>query len=98
MTFAGTEFTTSGLVNGDSIASVTRQRRGGGDGPRHRLALRHHRQRRGGRDGYRADRLRHQLPAGNLTVNPRALIVTANNTTMVLGGPVPTFSAYYVGL
>ncbi|MGO9815656.1 MAG: YDG domain-containing protein [Isosphaeraceae bacterium] len=46
--------------------------------------------------------------SGNYTVNPTAsttasitpatLIVTANNTTMVLGGPVPTFSAYYIGL
>ncbi len=35
---------------------------------------------------------------GMLTVTPATLIVTANNTTMVLGGPVPTFSAYYVGL
>ena len=35
---------------------------------------------------------------GTLTVTPATLIVTANNTTMVLGGPVPTFSAYYVGL
>ncbi len=35
---------------------------------------------------------------GMLTVTPATLIVTANNTTMVLGGPVPTFSAYYIGL
>jgi hypothetical protein len=34
----------------------------------------------------------------SLTITPATLIVTANNTTMVLGGPVPTFSAYYVGL
>ena len=34
----------------------------------------------------------------NLTVSTKTLIVTANNTTMVLGGPVPTFSAYYIGL
>ena len=32
------------------------------------------------------------------TITPATLIVTANNTTMVLGGPVPTFSAYYIGL
>ena len=60
------------------------------------------------------DRHRHRpeprrgADAGNYTVNPTAsttasitpatLIVTANNTTMVLGGPVPTFSAYYIGL
>ena len=35
---------------------------------------------------------------GSLTVTPATLIVAANNTTMVLGGPVPTFSAYYIGL
>ena len=34
----------------------------------------------------------------SLTITPATLIVTANNTTMVLGGPVPTFSAYYIGL
>ncbi len=38
------------------------------------------------------------LTNGTLTVNPAQLTITANNTTMVLGGPVPTFSAYYVGL
>ena len=32
------------------------------------------------------------------TITPATLIVTANNTTMVFGGPVPTFSAYYIGL
>ena len=37
------------------------------------------------------------LPAAG-TITPATLIVTANNTTMVLGGPVPTFSAYYIGL
>ena len=36
--------------------------------------------------------------SGTLAVTPATLTVTANNTTMVLGGPVPTFSAYYVGL
>jgi hypothetical protein len=34
----------------------------------------------------------------SLLITPATLIVTANNTTMVLGGPVPTFSAYYIGL
>ena len=34
---------------------------------------------------------------GSLTVAPALLTVTANNTTMILGGPVPTFSAYYIG-
>ncbi len=49
VTFAGTEFTTSGLINGDTVSSVTLdQRRGGGHGNGGRLALRHRGQQRGG--------------------------------------------------
>ncbi len=35
---------------------------------------------------------------GLLIIDKATLTVTASNTTMVLGGPVPTFSAYYIGL
>ena len=46
-TFAGTAFTTSGLVNGDTVdqRDPDQRRRGGGRG-RRRLTVRHHRQQR----------------------------------------------------
>ncbi len=44
VTFDGTEFTTIGLVNGDTVDSVTLSSRGAADGRRGRLTLRHHRQ------------------------------------------------------
>ena len=59
VTFAGTEFTTAGLVNSDSVISVSLDQPGrGDDGPGRRIALRHLRRQRG-RLG--PVQLRHQL-------------------------------------
>ncbi|MCW2935258.1 MAG: hypothetical protein JWM19_6220, partial [Actinomycetia bacterium] len=35
--------------------------------------------------------------SGNLTVDPAALLITANNKTMIYGEPVPAFDASYTG-
>ena len=66
VTFAGTEFTTSGLVNGDTVTERDPdQRRRGGDGDGGRLALRHHAQRGGGHGpGQLHDQLRQRHPDG----------------------------------
>ena len=91
LTFAGTEFTTSGLVNGDSVDSVTltsdgaRRRRG------LRLALRHRGQRRGrqGLANYDISYL-----DGSLTVD-QALTITANDATKTYGDTL-TFGGHRV--
>ncbi len=59
VTFAGTEFTTSGLVNGDKVTSVSLSSPGAAaTAHRGRLALHHHAQRRG---GHGPGQLQHQL-------------------------------------
>ena len=96
VTFAGTEFTTDGLVNGDSVTGVTLTSDGAAataqvSGSPYAIVA-------SDAAGSGLDNYRSATPIGSLTVTPATLIVTANNTTMVLGGPVPTFSAYYIGL
>src|SRR5208337_3293597 len=96
VTFAGTEFTTDGLVNGDSVSGVTLTSDGAAataqvSGSPYAIVASD--AAGGGLSNYTIS-----YTNGSLTVTPATLIVTANNTTMVLGGPVPTFSAYYIGL
>ena len=96
VTFAGTEFTTDGLVNGDSVSSVTLTSDGAAataqvSGSPYAIVA-------SDAVGSGLSNYTISYTNGSLTVTPATLIVTANNTTMVLGGPVPTFSAYYIGL
>ena len=89
MTFTGTEFTTSGLVNGDSIASVTLASDGAAatahvSGSPYAITASD----AVAGTGTRADRLRHQLRTGSLTVTPAALTITANDATKTYGDTV----------
>ena len=95
MTFAGTEFTTDGLVNGDSVSGVTLTSDGAAataqvSGSPYAIVA-------SDATGSGLANYTISYANGSLTVAPALLTVTANNTTMVLGGPVPTFSAYYIG-
>ena len=87
VTFTGTEFTESGLVDGDSITSVTltsagaaaaAQVAGGAYGIIPSKAL-----------GSRLDNYSISYLAGELTIDPAALTVIADDKTMSFGGQIP---------
>src|SRR5207253_1738371 len=93
-TFQGTEFTPSGLVNGDTVTSVTLTSAGtdptaiaGGYETDASNAV------RSGLSNYSI-----QYLPGTLTVNAAALIVTPNDASRPFGDPNPTFTGTLSGL
>ena len=99
VTFAGTEFTTSGLVsfaNGDASASVTahrprerRQRATVGSSPYNIVPS--------AAVGTALGNYNITYVNGSLSVTAAALTVTASSGTMTYGGTVPTITASYSG-
>jgi hypothetical protein len=96
LTFAGTEFTSSGLVNGDTVSGVTLASAGAAanagvaDSPYAIVAST--------AVGRGLDNYTISYFAGSLTVNPAALTVTADNQSMTYGGSVPALTYHYIGL
>ena len=86
--FAGTAFTTSGLVNGDTVSSVTETSTGcGGDGGGRD---RPHRARAAAFSAGLSSNYTITYASGTLTVNPAALTITANNATKTYGRRRPS--------
>lgn len=93
MTFAGIEFSASGLVAGDSVSSVTLTSAGAtntaGAG-NYTIAP-------GAAVGSGLGNYNITYANGTLTVNPALLGVTANNTNVVYGSTIPVFTVSYTG-
>jgi hypothetical protein len=94
--FAGTEFTNMGLVNGDTISSVTLTSPGAAatatvaGGP---YAITTSAAVGSGLSNYTITYVN-----GQMTVNPAALTITANNASMVYGNAsLPSFGVTYIG-
>jgi hypothetical protein len=95
VTFAGTEFTASGLVNGDTVTGVTLTSAGaaagaGVAGSPYAIAA-------SAAVGTGLDNYTISYAPGRLTVSPKALTVTANDATILQGEVIPAFSASYSG-
>ena len=91
VTFAGTEFTTAGLVNGDTVTSVSLSSPGaaataGVAGSPYAIAA-------SARLAPGWSTTRSPTSPANSTVNPAALTITADNQARVFGSPNPTFTA-----
>ena len=93
LTLAGTQFTTSGLLSGDSVTSVTLTSAGtaasaaAGTYPiQCSTAV-----------GTGSGNYTINYVSGTLTVAPAALTITANNQGMTYGGTLPTLTASYSG-
>jgi len=96
LTFAGTEFTASGLVNGDTVSSVTLTSAGaaasaGVAGSPYAIMA-------SAAVGSGLDNYTVSYVNGSLTVSPAALTITADNQSMTYGGSVPTLTYHYSGL
>src|SRR5206468_1597838 len=96
VTFAGTEFTTSGLVNGDSVTSVTLSSSGAAAtapvaGSPYAIVA-------SNATGSGLANYAISYANGTLTVNKAALTITADDKSMTYGGSVPTLTATYSGL
>ena len=96
LTFAGTEFTTSGLVNGDTVTSVTLTSAGaaasaGVSGSPYAIVP-------SAAMGSGLGNYTITYTNGSLAVNPKALAVTASSTTVTYGDAAPTITATYSGL
>ena len=94
-TFAGTEFTTSGLVNGDTVTSVTLTSAGAAAtadvaGSPYEIAP-------SAAVGIGMGNYSITYNAGALTVNPAPLSITANDASRAVGQANPTFTAQYSG-
>ena len=93
--FAGTEFTTSALVNGDTVTGVTLASPGaaasaGVAGSPYAIVP-------GAAAGTGLGNYVIGYVNGSLTVNPAALTVTASSETMIIGDAVPTIEPLYSG-
>ena len=93
LTFAGTEFATAGLLNGDTVTNVTLASTGttntAGTGS---YAITASSARGSGLGNYTISYVN-----GTLTVNPATLTVSANNTNRIYGAVNPTFTASFTG-
>jgi hypothetical protein len=95
VTFAGTEFTTSGLVSGDTVTSVTLRSDGAAAGagvvgsPYAIVAS--------AAVGTGLSNYIITYVSGQLTVNPALLTITANDATMIQGEAFPSFTVRYNG-
>jgi hypothetical protein len=96
LAFAGTEFTVSGLVNGDTVSGVTLTSAGaaanaGVAGSPYAIVA-------SSAVGSGLVNYTISYINGSLTVSPAALTVTADNQSMTYGGSVPTLTYHYTGL
>ena len=96
MTFTGTEFTESGLVNDDTITGVTLTRAGAIStalvaGSPYAIVP-------SAAVGMGLGNYTITYRTGKLTIDPATLTVIADTKTMSFGGPVPALTASYVGL
>jgi len=94
-TFAATAFTTSGLVNGDTVTGVTltsaaTEASAGVSGSPYPIIP-------SAAGGTGLGNYTITYAAGTFTVNPAPLTITANNASNVAGQPNPTFSVEYTG-
>jgi hypothetical protein len=94
-TFAGAEFTTSELVHGDAVTSVTLTSAGSAatadaSGSPYLITP-------SAASGTGLSNYSITYVNGALSVNPARLIITANNASMVAGQLTPTFSVQYSG-
>ena len=94
-TFGGSDFTISGLVNGDTVTGVTLTSVGAqatavASGSPYAITA-------SGATGSGLSNYNITYASGTLTVEPAPLTITANNASMVAGQPIPTFSAKYSG-
>ena len=95
VTFAGTEFTTTGLVNGDTVTSVSLTSSGAGataavGGSPYAIVP-------SAAIGTGLGNYTIGYVSGALTVNPAALTVTADNQTKTYGAANPTLTVSYSG-
>ena len=95
VTFAGTEFMASGLVNGDRVTSVTMSSPGAAatadvSGSPYPIIP-------GAAVGTGLSNYSITDANGTLTVNPAALTITANDATIAAGQSIPSFSVQYSG-
>ena len=95
VTLTGTEFTESGLVNGDTIASVTMTSAGAAAtavvaGSPYAIVA-------SGAVGTGLGNYTINYRAGELTIAPATLTVIASDKTMAFGGQVPALTVSYVG-
>ena len=95
VTFAGTAFTTTGLVNSDRVNSVTLTSPGAAAtatvaGSPYAITP-------SVAVGTGVDNYSITYHAGSLMVNPASLTIVADNKTMSFGGPVPALTTSYVG-
>jgi hypothetical protein len=93
--FAGTEFTTAGLVNGDTVSAVTLASPGAVasaavSGPPYAITA-------SNAVGTGLSNYTLSYVSGALTVNPALLTVTANDSAKILDEPNPAFTASYGG-
>ena len=93
--FAGTEFSTNGLVNGDTVTSVSLSSSGaaataGVAGSPYAIAA-------SSAAGTGLGNYTISYVPGQLVVTPAALTITADNQARAFGAPNPTFTATYSG-
>ena len=96
VTFVGTEFTTSGLVNGDTVTAVTLNSPGAAASaavPGSPYAID-----ASGAVGTGLSNYNIGCINGTLTVGQAALTITANDQSMTYGGSVPILDATFAGL
>ncbi len=95
LTLAGTEFTTSGLVNGDTVSTVTLTSPGaaataGAAGSPYAIAV-------SNAGGTGLGNYTITYAPGTLTVTPATLTITAGDATKVYGAALPALTASYSG-
>jgi type VI protein secretion system component Hcp len=95
VTFTGTEFTTSGLVNGDTVTGVTLTSAGAVAGAL--VAGSPYAIVPGNAVGTGLGNYTISYASGTLTVNPAPLTVTAINQSKIAGETNPTFTVTYSG-
>jgi hypothetical protein len=96
LAFAGAEFTASGLVNGDTVSSVTLTSAGAAAnasvvGSPYAIVA-------NAAVGSGLDNYTISYVNGSLSVSPAALTVTADNQSTTYGGSLPTLTYHYTGL
>ena len=93
LTFGGTEFATSGLLNGDTVTNVTLA----STGATNTAAVGVYSITATTAQGTGLGNYTINYVNGTLTVNPAALTVSANNTNRIYGAANPAFTASYTG-